>query len=119
MAPAPVGASAEATARGSWSVLGPAGDRVNVQKDIRVNDDREPSGRPLWRGPIIGAFYFLAGVIFGVVAWLVGGWVAVPLWIIGVLMGLAGIWTAVFTGAFLILMSAAKRLSGRSESSPD
>ena len=90
-----------------------------MRKDVEVDDDWEPSGRPLWQGPIIGALYLLAGVVFGVVAWLVGGWIAVPLWIIAVLLGLAGIWTALFTGAFLILIGAAKRLAGRSESSPD
>lgn len=65
------------------------------------------TGRPLWQGPIFGCLYVLAGVAIGAGAWLVGGWPAVPLWIIAALLVLAGAWTALFTGLWLIVVGAA------------
>jgi CHASE2 domain-containing sensor protein len=77
------------------------------------------TGRPLRQGPIIGCFYLLAGVVIGAGAWLLGGWAAVPLWILAALLVLAGVWTALFAGLWLILAAAAERLSRRFGSSPE
>jgi hypothetical protein len=60
-------------------------------------------GRPLWQSPIIGGLYIVIGIAFGLIGWIVGGWVAVPLWVLAVLSGLAGVWTPPFTGLFLIM----------------
>jgi hypothetical protein len=77
------------------------------------------TGRPLWQGPIIGCLYLLLGVGVGAGAWWVGGWAAVPLWIIAALLIVAGTWTALFTGLWLVVVAAAERLTSRSGSSPE
>ena len=71
------------------------------------------TGRPLWQGPIIGSIYLLTGVAVGAGAWLVGGWPSVPLWIIAALLVLAGVWTTLFTGLWLVIAATAQRLSRR------
>ena len=67
-----------------------------MRKDVQVDHDLEPPGMPLSQGATIGGFYFLAGVV-GTVASFVGGRTAVPLRIIALLLGLAEIWTPLFT----------------------
>jgi hypothetical protein len=75
------------------------------------NGGKPTTGRPLWQGPIIGALYLLAGVGLGLAASAVGGWPAIPLWILAIVLALAGAWTALFTGLWLTLASVAKRVS--------
>jgi hypothetical protein len=84
-----------------------------------VESEQNDPGRPLWKGPIFGLVYLVAGLILAVVASSVGGWFALPLWVVAVLLILAGAWTALFTGFFLILAAIARRSWRSPESPPD
>jgi hypothetical protein len=61
----------------------------------------------LERGPLIGAAYFGTGVGVGLVARRFHGWLAKSLWLVATLLAAAGLWTAAFTGGFLILLRKA------------
>lgn len=69
-------------------------------------------GTPLGRGPLYGLLYCLAGIGVGLAANAVGGWVSLPIWLVAVLLFGAGLWTALFTGGFLLLIRYAERRSG-------
>jgi hypothetical protein len=66
----------------------------------------------LSRGPLYGLLYCLAGVGVGFGAHAVGGWVSLPIWLVAVLLFVAGVWTALFTGGWLLLVRYAQRRSG-------
>ena len=68
--------------------------------------------RPLSRGPFYGLLYCLAGIGAAFGAQAVGGWVSLPLWLVALLLIGAGLWTALFTGGWLLLIRNAKRRSG-------
>jgi hypothetical protein len=71
-----------------------------------------PSGKPLTRGPLYGLLYCLAGVGVGLGANALGGWISTPLWLAAVVTFGAGVWTALYTGAWLLLVRYAERRSG-------
>jgi hypothetical protein len=71
---------------------------------------RPEKNRPLTiRAPLVGVGYCLAGIAAAVGAYAVGGWVSIPIWIVAVLLFVAGLWTALFMGFLLWTVSLAKR----------
>ncbi|MGZ4251369.1 MAG: hypothetical protein ACXVUE_24095, partial [Solirubrobacteraceae bacterium] len=67
---------------------------------------------PLSTGPLYGLLYCLAGDGAGFGAHAAGGWVSLPIWLVAVLLFGACVWTALFTGGWLLLIRNAKRRSG-------
>jgi len=61
------------------------------------------------RGPFYGLLYCLAGIGVGLGASAVGGWAALPIWLLAVRLFGAGMWTALYTGALLLLVRYAER----------
>ena len=67
------------------------------------------SGTPLARGPVYGLCYCLVGLCVGYGAYTIGGWPSAPVWLISALLFGAGIWTTVFTGAWLLVVKWAMK----------
>ena len=61
------------------------------------------------RGPMYGLAYCMAGLALGIVAAVIGGWPSLPVWLIAVLLFAAGVWTAVFSGAWLWIIRRVTR----------
>jgi phage shock protein PspC (stress-responsive transcriptional regulator) len=76
---------------------------------VRSRPEKET---PLARGPLYGLLYCLAGVCAGLGAYAVSGWASVPIWLVAALLFVAGLWTALFTGGWLLLMRWAQRKRG-------
>jgi hypothetical protein len=95
----------------SREVHHPAHRRTPIRYSKRVQ--RQEECKPLWKGPLYGVGYCVAGIFFAVVAWLVGGIAGIPLAVVAVLLILAGAWTALFTGGMLLLIRVAERKIGK------
>jgi hypothetical protein len=86
-------------------------DPTLVSQDVSV-EARSEKSTPFSRGPLYGLLYCLAGIGVGFGAHAVGGWVSFPIWLLAVLLFVAGLWTALFMGAWLLLLRKARRSSG-------
>ena len=75
---------------------------------VRASPDRDT---PLTRGPLYGLLICLAGVGAGFGAHAIGGWASAPVWLVAVLLFLAGLWTALFTGGWLLVIRHVSRRS--------
>lgn len=61
------------------------------------------------RGVVNGFLYCLAGLVVGLIGFLLGGWVAIPFYVLANFLLLAGIWTVLFIGTWLIVLGRIKR----------
>jgi hypothetical protein len=90
-------------------------DRLDLATQIRQYASVQTSSgkrTPLTRGPLYGLLYCLAGVGVGFGAYALGGWISAPIWLVAVLLFGAGVWTALYAGAWVVLIRYAERRSG-------
>jgi hypothetical protein len=90
---------------------GQAAQRPGGPVSISVVHAQPEKGTPLRTGPLYGLVYCLAGVGAGYGAAAVGGWTSVPIWLVAVVLFGAGVWTALWTGGWLLLLRKVKRIS--------